>query len=309
MGHSLYVAAYGRDGSGKGIEELSFDAKSGKLSEKDFFPLAGKCNLIMEYGEELLTAEEEKSGCYLKLYTKDFQLVRSRSVDVFYNFGQITGSLALLGSYADGVDSVYDIEEDRLVGSSRHAKEKGHTHFIFQHDDQKIYSVENLFDQIIIYGSTELKAERVVDFGGEKSRGIRLLRVNREKGLFYINTEKTNELLTLRAEDLSVLHSLTLTEDPASYSGGLDYKEEESLLAVGLRGRDTIVVCRTDEDGLPHMLYEFSCGAKPRDLLFLDGYLLASCSGEDRIEVYRIGSEKAELVQCFPVLQPITFSV
>lgn len=309
MGHSLYVAAYGRDGSGRGILSLSFDAEKGTLSEEDFFPLAGKCNLIMGYGEKLLTAEEEERGCYLKLYTCDFQLERVHAVDVLYNFGQITEGLALLGSYADGVDSVYDIEQDRLIGSSQHREEKGHTHFIFRHDDQKIYSVENLFDQIIVYGSPKLEVERVVDFGQEKSRGIRLLRVNREKGLFYINTEKTNELLTLRVEDLSVLHSLTLTEDPASYSGGLDYKEEESLLAVGLRGRDTIVVCRTDEDGLPHMLYEFSCGAKPRDLRFLDGYLLASCSGEDRIEVYRIGSEKAELVHCFPVLQPITFSV
>lgn len=311
---NIFLTAYGNhEGKDKGIIILSIEVERGNIQKEAVIPLSGKSNLIIEHSDKLIASVQSSGGNTLEFYDNSGQMFLSTKTELFYSYGQISGDKLLLASYANGADSIYDLKKNVFGPTVIHQREgydkTGKSHYIQQIEGGKIVSVENALQQLYVYKDSNLSLKTIINFPKNPEKNIRLMSFHPNGKKAYLNTEKTNELLVLDTEDFRVLDEILMTDDSETSSGGNAISKDGKYICVSLRGRDTIIVFENDENGMPHKLYEFNCGKTPRDLKFVEQYLLVSCTDENSVEVYRIHESFSVKTGQIEIFQPITFSV
>ena len=300
MKYKLYITAYGSNGFDKGIHELSFD---GKLNKEKYFPLKGKCNLVLEYNEYLVISVKYENGNKLEIYNQDFECLQQYESPYFYSYGHIKNNKCYLASYENGVDSVFDLENECFISHNIHSKEglKAKSHYIRCLDNQ-IIGIENGLQQFILYKNDQLEIEKVIEY---PPINIRLLSFHPNKKYAYMNTEFSNEIIVLDTNDFSILNRVQMVDYDGWYSGGNAISKDGKYVCSSIRGEDMIYVFETNEDTL-HLVKKFKCGRIPRDIVFIDDYLFVSCTNENCVEVY---DSKFNKIDYLEINQPITFGL
>lgn len=310
----LYLSAYGNEsGEDRGMIKLSLDVENGILRKEDFIPLAGKSNMIVERGKELITSVQYQDGAAIERYDRSGSLKKRVKTKYFYSYGQAVRNRLLLASYASGVDSSYDLINDRVVKNVVHRRAgyegSGKSHYIHQMKDGRVISVENALQQIYVYQDEDLNLASVMDFPAAPEKNPRLLSFHPEKPAAYLNTEKTNELIMLNTDTMEVKKTIVLSDTANTFSGGNVTAEDGKYLAVSLRGKNAVSVWYLDEMGCFRSGFEFPCGRTPRALRAVGDYLLVSCTDDDCVEAYRIYKNYVRKTYSLKICQPITFSM
>lgn len=305
----LFLTAYA--GNDKGIVKLLFDKDKKEIIKKGRIQIEGKCNMVIESDQYLYMSVKYTDNNFLEIYKKDtFNKIKSIQCSFFYSYGQKYDHYLLLASYENGVDSVYDLETDKFISHYEHKKKginkPGKSHYIKQLSDNKIVSVDNLYQQIYVYKSKKLEIEEIVQL---EEKNIRLLSFHPTNGKAYLNTELTNELLVLDLNNFEIIKTYKLTECVGSYSGGNALSHDGKYLAITLRGENCICLFETKSNGLLNLVTKSICGKTPRDVIFMDDYLFVSCTDENAIEVYEIDNLNIKKVNEVKVDQPITFAM
>ncbi len=313
-GGNIFLSAYGNNNViDKGIIKLYLDTEKGIIKKKSVIPLNGKSNLIIEYNDKLITSVQNTEGSTLEFYDKSGKLLYTYKTELFYSYGEVVGDKLLLSSYASGADSVYDLKKNELQTTVFHKRDGydkiGKSHYIHFVGEEKIVSVDNSLQQLYVYKDINLSLKTIIDFPKNPEKNIRLMTFHPNGKKAYLNTEKTNELLVLDIENFRVIDEILLVDDIETSSGGNAISRDGKYLCISLRGRDMIIVFKNDEYGMPHKIYEFNCGKTPRDLKFVEQYLLVSCTDENSVEVYLINEDTVSKTGQTEVFQPITFAM
>lgn len=300
MKSKVYITAYGKDGIDKGIHELSLN---GKLTREKYLPVSGKCNLVIEYDSKLLISVKYADFNQLEVYDLDFNLLKTYDSPYFYSYGNIRNNKCYLASYENGVDSVFDLEKECFISHNIHKKEglKAKSHYI-QCLGDKIIGIENCLQQFIIYKNDHLEVERMIEYS---IINIRLLSFHPNGKYAYMNTEYSNEIIVLDTNDFSVLNRYQMVDRDGWYSGGNAISKDGKNVCSSIRGEDMIYIFETNESEL-RFIKKIKCGSIPRDLVFVNEYLLASCTNDNCVEVY---DQEFNKIDSLSMNQPITFGL
>lgn len=313
-GMEFFLSAYGSEnGEDRGMMKLSLNVENGTLRKEDFIPLAGKSNMIIEHGKELITSVQYPDGSAIERYTRGGGLMKRTKTEYFYSYGQVIKDRLLLASYDSGVDSIYDLTEDKVIKNAVHRRAgyegNGKSHYIHQIRDGRVLSVENALQQLYVYKDADLNPESVMDFPENPEKNPRLLSFHPEKPIAYLNTEKTNELMILDTDTMKVNKSIFLCDTENTFSGGNAVSEDGKYIAVSLRGKNVVSVWYLNETGCFRSGFEFPCGRTPRDLKAVGNYILVSCTDDDCVEVYHVYQNYVRKTCSVKIRQPITFSM
>ncbi len=295
--NSIYLTSYGdKEGNNKGIILL-------QNNQQFCCPLNGKANMVIHTDGLLITSIKEKDGAYLELYDEGLNRIKRIKTKYHYSYGQKIGNQLYLASFESGADAWIDLssfEEKTYLHTSNTYPGTGRSHYIQKIGDN-ICSVDNAFEQIYIFNQS-LEMLKVVEFNEELS--LRLMSINKEKRRIYLNTEKTNELITLDF-DFNIIHRLKLSEQKC-FSGGNAIKTNGESVFVTLRGINQLVEVdvRNDEAKIKRVIETLEM---PRDLLVVDKKLYCTTTKANCIEIYDINTlEKEGQIE---VAQPITFEM
>ena len=300
MKSNIYVTAYGKDNVDRGIHLLSFE---GKLHREKYLSLSGKCNLVLQHESYLILSVKYANENKLEIYDFDFNFIKSFECEYFYSYGHVKNNKCYLASYENGVDSVFDLENECFISHNIHKKEgsKAKSHYIKCLDD-KIIGIENGLQQFIIYKNDSLEIERVIQY---PPINIRLLSFHPNGKYAYMNTEFSNEIIVLDMNNFSVLNRVQMVEQEGWYSGGNAISLDGRYICSSIRGEDAIYVFETFENQLK-LVKTFNCGKNPRDLIFINEYLFVTCTDDHCIEVYDREFNKIDSLE---MNQPITFGL
>lgn len=302
---NIYVCAYGDCKENKGIYQLTFD--EGRLFQKNFLQIQGKANMVIETATQLITCVQYKDKNTLEFYDKEtLTLLKSADTEYFYSYGQYVDDQLLLASYASGVDSVYSISKNQFIAHSKHEEEgkKAKSHYIQLMKDGNIVGIENGLQRFYIYKNQDLEIEKVIQY---PVVNIRILSIHPHMNRAYMNTEITNELYVLDTTDYQVIRKFKLTEQDG-FSGANALSEDGKYLCISVRGEDKLYIFENDEEGNTKLIKSFSCGKTPRDGVFIDHYLLMTCSDSNSIEVYDSILDFKK-ISTYEIIQPITFQM
>ena len=204
---------------------------------------------------------------------------------------------------AHGVDSVFDLEKECFISHNQHFEEgvKAKSHYI-QCLDDKIIGIENGIQQFFIYKNDLLEVEKIIEY---PPINIRLLSFHPNGKVAYMNTEFSNEIIVLDTNDFEVLIRYQMVNHDGWYSGGNATRNDGKYVCSSIRGEDMIYVYETKENEL-EFVKKFKCGSNPRDLIFIEDYLLVSCTDEHCVEVY---DHEFNKIDSLMIYQPITFGM
>ncbi len=300
MKSNIYVTAYGKDNIDRGIHLLSFEDK---LCRDKYLSLSGKCNLVLQYESNLIISVKYPTENKLEIYDLDFNFIKSYECEHFYSYGHVKNNKCYLASYENGVDSVFDLENECFISHNIHIKEglKAKSHYIKCLDD-KIIGIENGLQQFIIYKNDSLEIDRMIEY---PPINIRLLSFHPNGRYAYMNTEFSNEIIVLDTSDFSVLNRYQMVDQEGWYSGGNAISTDGQYVCSSVRGEDTIYVFETFENQLK-LVKTIKCGKNPRDLIFINECLLVTCTDDHCIEAYDREFNKIDSLE---INQPITFGL
>lgn len=303
MDTHVYLTAYGANGVDQGIIELIMDENNGTI--KNCFKLNGKSNMVIETENLLITSVQEAEGNYLLFFTLNGSLLERIKTEYFYSYGTLSNGYLLLASFDEGLDSSYHLtthEWSTNIHKKKGIDRKGRSHFI-KKINNKIISVENVYQQIYIYENESLRDFKIIQF--EENLNIRLISLDESKGLLFLNTELTNELLILRTEDFSIIDRVKMTDRSNCFSGGNVYSVENGYICITMRGENAIYIYYNNENY--SLAKKILCKRMPRDLKVIDNLLYVTCSDDQCIEVYNL--KTFQKVNEIEVQQPVTFSI
>ena len=293
MEKDIYFTTHGKkEEKGNHIIKVKIDINSGKIAYLHSIDLDGKANMVIETDERLITSVKTSDKNLLQFYDKKtLMLVKSFECEYFYSYGQIVGNKIILASYENGLDSIFDLEQEAIVKNVIHLRNDlpitGRSHYIHKLSDGRVISVDNALQQIYIYKNDELEIEKVVNFELDPIMNIRLLSFSLDGKYAYLNTEKTGEVLVLNTYNFEIIDRYVLSTDSSYYSGGNVISSNGKFICISMRGEDCIYIFNIKEQGKLEFVCKFKCGKIPRDLKLIHDYLLVSCTEENQIEVYK----------------------
>lgn len=303
----IYVCCYGNEQEiDKGIVKISYNEITQEYQKQQIISLQGKANMLVINKTHFYVSEQRNQQDILITYTKDGSKVRETISDYFYSYGTYSNGKLYLASFRDGVDSIYDCEQDQWIKHVKHVDttdKKGRSHMIQEWNHQFI-SVDNALQKIYFYHDAQLNLEKILSF---PDINIRLLSIHPSLPYAYLNTEITNEVIVLDMIYKKVHMKLKMTEKKDCFSGGNAINKDGTLLAVSVRGEDHIYLYDIFNGGTLFYRTRFSCGAMPRDLYIHNNLVFVSCSLDNVIEVYDLMT--CERKASIPVYQPITFGI
>lgn len=308
----VILTAYGDDkGKDKG---LVFIDESG---EKTIVPVAGKANCCIRSGSKLYVPVQEKSEN--KLYVYQFHhgnctILNVYTTRYFYSHGFVMENLLILASFESGVDAIVDLDNFEEIYFYKHSRDHdgqaGRSHFIGLTKDNKIYSVDNSLEQIIVYKNADKRLEPVslTEFGDEN---IRLMPYSSFSDHFYLNTEKTNSIVAMQYHDgiFDIKHRYEIAAGNGCATGGNAVSADGKRLCVSLRGADRLYYYEIKSDGSLRLIDSISCGAMPRDVSFCNDSVFVTCTNANRVEQYREVDKKLVKITDVTVNAPVTFSI
>ena len=303
MDTHVYLTAYGNKGHDQGIIELLINSNDQVI--KHCFQLDGKSNMVVDAGDQLITCVQELQGNFLLFFSKSGVLVKRVQTNHFYSYGSISNDSLLLASFEEGLDSSYHLKTGEWHTSIHHregATVKGRSHYIKRIND-KIIAVDNAYQQLYVYDDETLKEVQVVDF--ENGLNNRLLSYDAHKGLLFLNTELSNELLVLQASDLKVIKRIKITENRSCFSGGNVYYDKGQLICISMRC-ENMIYCFRNDDHFP-LVHKIPTKKMPRDLKIIEDRLYVTCSDDHCVEVFSLIDFKK--INEIEVYLPVTFSM
>ncbi len=306
----IYVCTYGCEGYERGIVKLTFNLQTKELTKKFVLPLDGKCNMVTKAGNRLYLCIKRIEGSFIEVFDAEtYECISSTPSDYFYSYGQVVGDKFLLASYESGVDSVFDLNTQCFTAHCVHQREgfEGHgkSHYIQCLKDGQIVGIENGLQQIYLYENMNLDVKKVIDY---PPINIRLLTTDGYSSVAYLNTEISNEMISLSTKDWSEICRRKMADQEGWYSGGNAISPDGEIVCASVRGQDRIHVFYTN-GGLLFPAGSFGCGRIPRDLKFVSDYLFISCTGDNKIEVIDFTDIKFRKCAEIEVAQPITFEM
>lgn len=315
MEKEIYFTTYGKkEENGNHIIKVKMDIESGKITYLHSIDLDGKANMVIEANDKLITSVKTSDNHLLQFYDKKtLMLVKSYECDYFYSYGQIVGNKIILASYENGVDSIFDLEQEAIVKNVIHLRNDlpvtGRSHYIHKLSDGRVISVDNALQQIYIYKNDELEIEKVVNFELDPIMNIRLLSFSSDEKYAYLNTEKTGEVLVLNVHNFEIIDKYVLSSDNNYFSGGNVISSDGKFVCISMRGEDCIYIFNIKEQGKLEFVCKFKCGKIPRDLKMIHDYLLVSCTEENQIEIYQLQEKILAKLTPLEIFRPITFAM
>ncbi len=312
MYKEIYFTTYNKDKEkGHHIVKANLNLKEGTIEIISIKDLAGKANMILETKNQLITSVETQKSVKLEFYNKKtLELIKQYESEYFYSFGQVLENKLILSSYSKGVDSIFDLEKKEFTKSVIHSRNdfsNGKSHFIGKLKDGRVVSVENALQQIYLYKNDGLELERIVEFGLKPPMNIRLLSFSLDQKYAYLNTEYSGEIIVLDTSNFEIIERHTLSSKEGYYSGGNTISSDGKMVYISMRGEDCIYIFKAKDETIK-LIDKIKCGRNPRDLKIVDDYLLASCTDENCIEVYKVDQESLIKVNSLEIERPITFS-
>lgn len=306
----VYLCAYGKNQVEKGIVKLTFDLKTKDLKKEFVLPLEGKCNLVTKSNGKLYLSVKRAEGNFIEEYDAlTYECLSKSPSEYFYSYGQVVGDKFLLASYESGVDSVFDLNTHCFAAHCIHQRDgvEGHgkSHYIQCLSDGQIVAIENGLQQIYLYKNMNLDIERVIDY---PPVNVRLLSISDYHSVAYMNTELSNEMISLRTTDWTEINRWKMADQEGWYSGGNAISKDGEIVCASVRGQDRVHVFYGN-GGLLFPAGSFGCGRIPRDLKFVSDYLFISCTEDNKIEVIDFTDMKFRKCAEIEVYQPITFEM
>ncbi len=306
----IYVCTYGREGQERGIVKLTFELQSKEIKKEFVLPLAGKCNMVTKAGNRLYLCVKRNEGNFIEVFDAEtYACISSTPSQYFYSYGQIVEDKFLLASYESGVDSVFDLNSLCFTAHCVHQREgfEGHgkSHYIQCLKDGQIVGVENGLQQIYLYENMNLDVKKVINY---PSVNPRLMSIDDYCSVVYLNTEISNEMISLSTKDWNEICRRKMADQQGWYSGGNAIHQNGEIVCASVRGQDRIHVFYAN-GGLLFPSGSFGCGRMPRDLKFVSDYLFISCTDDDKIEVVDFTDMSFRKCAEIQVYQPITFEM
>lgn len=316
MKNPVILTAYGSGAADQGVIVIDEEKDGGNTYIRQILPIDGKCNFCIQV-QDRLYASVQRDKPYLLEFQYDggayFQ-TGSCPTRHFYSHGTVCEGLLFLASFSDGVDAIYDMDQNREIDFHVHERtgysDAGRSHYIgATYDLRHIYAVDNALQQIYLYDivNRQFAVRDIREFGEEN---IRLMPYSSYSDCYYLNTELTNRIYVLKliGEEFHIRSITDLKCRTACSSGGNAVSVDGRRLCVTTRGDNYLHYFRILPGGDLELLVRTACKEMPRDVLFQEDRLYVTCTDSDAVEVYDIGEDTLEKINELYIGRPVAFS-
>ncbi len=322
----IIVGTYTYDGTAKGVYsyDLCFDTSQPGLTANllDVAAVANPSYLSISPTGDMIYAvsecdETDSAVNAISLNTATGKMRLLNSVDDCgwgpCHIAQMGNNLAV-SNYGDGSFALYEIADGGKVGTCIQLLkfdgrvEKSRIHCTIISPDRQYAVITNLGYDCIYVAKIKTNANGYSELGDyqttylEKGCGPRHGIFNRQGSMFYLVTEKSNEIMTFRFNaangNMELLQTIATADD--SYAAAADIHlspDERHLYASIRRVEDGIAIYKVTECGLLEPVGKQPTGLHPRNFAIShDGeWMMVACRDSNVVEIYRINKTTGAL--------------
>lgn len=213
-------------------------------------------------------------------------------------FGSCWGSGHLIVASVKEDGSLSLLNE--ILQSKEKAKEQSRVHCTLLNSDQSSLISCNIgLDTLFVYSIVNGTITLSYTIDCPKGSGPRHAVLSKDDDTLFVVTENSNEILVISLAKKTLLSrcSVLCSKTEKSYCSAICINQEESILYIANRFRDTISVCKIDNKTVT-LLKEFPCdGHVPRHMVLTEdeAHLLIAYQQSDYISVVPLDENKFPL--------------